>query len=120
MYDPNESSAVYLLTSDDKYAVCGMDFLPESTSLPKIFSGGDFRSPAGQRKRSTFTDMQLWDLETLRHRGTMILKVKVYIKGHESKGKPRKGTQQLVNEFHQLAAKNLNVNAVQRSIASVI
>ena len=64
MYDPNESSAVYLLTSDDKYAVCGMDFSPESTSLPQIFSGGDFRSPAGQRKRSTFTDMQLWDLET--------------------------------------------------------
>ena len=56
--DPNESSAVYLLTSDDKYAVCGMDFSPESTSLPQIFSG------AGQRKRSTFTDMQLWDLET--------------------------------------------------------
>ena len=55
--DPNESSAVYLLTSDDKYAVCGMDFSPESTSSPKIFSGGDFQSPARQRKRSTFTDM---------------------------------------------------------------
>ena len=26
----------------------------------------------------------------------------------------------LVNEFHQLAAKNLNVNGVQQSIASVI
>ena len=24
--DPNESSAVYLLTSDDKHAVCGTDF----------------------------------------------------------------------------------------------
>ena len=56
----------------------------------------------------------------LRHRRTMILKVKVYINGHESEGKPRKGTQQLVNEFHQLATKNLNVNAVQRSIARVI
>ena len=64
MYDPTKSSPVYLLTSDDKYAVCGMDFSPESTSSPKIFSGGDFQSPAGQRKRSTFTDMQLWDLET--------------------------------------------------------
>ena len=58
-------------------------------------------------------------LGDLRHRSTMILKVKVYINGHESGGKPRRGTQQLVNEFHQLAAKNLNVNAVQRSIASV-
>ena len=47
MYDPNESSAVYLLTSDDKYAVCGKDFSPESTYLPQIFSGGDVRSPAG-------------------------------------------------------------------------
>ena len=59
-------------------------------------------------------------LGDLRHRSTMILKLKVYINGHESGGKPRRGTQQLVNEFHQLAAKNLNVNAVQRSIASVI
>ena len=42
------------------------------------------------------------------------------INGHESGEKPRTGTQQLVNEFYQLAAKNLNVNAVQRSIASVI
>ena len=52
-------------------------------------------------------------LGDLRHRHTMILKVKVYINGHESRGKPRKGTQQLVNEFHRLATKNLNVNAVQ-------
>ena len=63
--DPNESSAVYLLTSDDKHAVCGTDF-SKSTSLPKIFSvvllcRGDFRSRAGQRKRSSFTDMQIWD-----------------------------------------------------------
>ena len=59
-------------------------------------------------------------LGDLRHRSTIILKFKVYINGHENGGKPRRGTQQLVNEFHQLAAKNLNVNAVQRSIASVI
>ena len=58
-------------------------------------------------------------LGDLRHRSKMILKVKVYINGHESGGKPQRGIQQLVNEFHQLAAKNLNVdglNAVQRSI----
>ena len=64
--DPNDSSAVYcLLTSDDKHAVCKTDF-PKSTSLPKIFSvvllcRRDFRSRAGQRKRSSFTDMQIWD-----------------------------------------------------------
>ena len=38
-------------------------------------------------------------LGDLRHRSTMILKVKVYINGHESGGKPRRGTQQLVNEL---------------------
>ena len=59
-------------------------------------------------------------LGDLRHRRTMILKVKVHVNGHESGGKPRKGTQRLVNEFHQLAAKNLNVNGVQQCIASVI
>ena len=59
-------------------------------------------------------------LADLLHRSTMILKVKVYINGPESGGKPWRGTQQLVNEFQQLAAKNLNVNAAQRSIASVI
>ena len=26
--DPNESSAVYLSTTDNKHAVCGTDFLP--------------------------------------------------------------------------------------------
>ena len=26
--DPNESSAVHLLTSDDKHAVCGTNFSP--------------------------------------------------------------------------------------------
>ena len=51
-------------------------------------------------------------LGDLRQRSTMILKVKVYINGHESRGKPLRGTQQLVHEFHQLAAKNLNVNAL--------
>ena len=63
---PNESSPVYLLTSDDKYTVCGMDFSPESTSSPKIFSGGDFQSPAGQRKRSLslICSCGTWRLET--------------------------------------------------------
>ena len=59
-------------------------------------------------------------LGDLRHRRTMILKVKVHVNGRESGGKPRKGTQRLVNEFHQLAAKNLNINRVQQSFARVI
>ena len=64
--DPNESSAVYLLTSDDKHAVCGTDFPQINFFTENIFSvvllcRGDFRSRAGQRKRSSFTDMQIWD-----------------------------------------------------------
>ena len=63
--DPNESSAVNLLTSDDKHAVCGTDFLPLQVnfdSLPKILAtillcGGDFPSRARQGKRSSFTDV---------------------------------------------------------------
>ena len=39
---------------------------PKSASLLKISSvvlvcGGDFRSRAGQRKRSSFTDMHIWN-----------------------------------------------------------
>ena len=54
--DPNESSAVYLLSSDDKYAVCGTNFSPNQLLCPKylatflLICGEDFRSRAGQRK----------------------------------------------------------------------
>ena len=114
MYDPNESSAVHLLTSDDKYAVCGMDFSPNQLLCRKYLVEETFDHLPGSEK----DQLSATGLGDLRRCRTMILKV--YINGHESRGKPRKGTQQLVNEFHQLAAKNLNVNAVQRSIASVI
>ena len=61
MYDPNESSAVYLLTSDDKYAVCGTNLFPNQLLCQKylptfLLSGGDFWSHAVQRKTSSFTD----------------------------------------------------------------
>ena len=114
MYDPNESSAVHLLTSDDKYAVCGMDFSLNQLLCQKYLVEETFDHLPGNEKEQ----LSAMGLGDLRHRRTMILKV--YINGHESRGKPRKGTQQVVNEFHKLAAKNLNVNAVQRSIASVI
>ena len=54
--DPNESSAVYLLSSDDKYAVCGTNFSPNQLLCWKylatflLICGEDFRSRAGQRK----------------------------------------------------------------------
>ena len=63
--DPNESSSVYLLTSDNKHAVCGMYFSPmqinffaenisEDSSMWRL---GDFRSRARQGKRSSFTNV---------------------------------------------------------------
>ena len=62
--DPNESSAVYLLTTDNKHAVCRTDFLPMQINFfaKKILAtillcGGDFRSCARQVKRSSFTDV---------------------------------------------------------------
>ena len=36
--DPNESSAVYLLTSDDEYAVCGTNFLPNQLLCRKYLA----------------------------------------------------------------------------------
>ena len=36
--DPNESSAVYLLTSDDKYAVCGTNFSPNQLLCRKFLT----------------------------------------------------------------------------------
>ena len=84
---------------------------PKSTSLPKIFSvvllcRGDFRSRAGQRKRSSFTDMQIWDepwgFQTPPYDDTQGIKD---MKTGKNRGKV-------------LAAKKLNVNALQRSIAS--
>ena len=35
---PNESSAVYLLTSDDKYAVCGTNFSPNQLLCRKYLA----------------------------------------------------------------------------------
>ena len=52
--DPNESSAVYLLTSDDKHAVCGTNFSPMQINFfAKNIS--DFQSRARQGK--SFTDV---------------------------------------------------------------
>ena len=121
--NPNESFAVYLLTSDDEYAVCGTN---KSTSALKIISkvsflcGGDFWSLARQRKRSSFTDMQIWDeplrLQALPYDDTQGISKWTW-KWAKTTERNSKTCEWI---FHQLAVKNLNVNAVQRSIASVI
>ena len=36
--DPNESCAVYLLSSDDKYAVCGTNFSPNQLLCRKYLA----------------------------------------------------------------------------------
>ena len=57
--DPNQSSAVYLLTPDDKYTDWGTNFSPNQLLCRKylpafLLCGGDLRSRAGQRKRIKF------------------------------------------------------------------
>ena len=96
--DPNESSAVYLLSSGDKYAVCGTNFSPNQLLCWKylatflLICGEDFRSRAGQRK-GWYADIG----RTLETSDTAVRYV--YINGHENGRKSRKGTQQRVNEF---------------------
>ena len=66
MYDPNESSAVYLLTSDDKYAVCGMDFSPNQLLCRKYLVEETFDHLPGNEKDQlspTFS-YGTWRLET--------------------------------------------------------
>ena len=61
--DPNERSAVYLLTFDNKHAVCRTDFSPMQINFFAenisddiiLLCVGDFRSRARQGKRSSFT-----------------------------------------------------------------
>ena len=123
--DPNENSAVYLLTSDDKYAVCGTNFSPNQLFCRKysakfLLYGGDFWSRAGRRKRSSFPDMQIydepWTLQTPPYDDTQGI-YKRTLKGAKL-AESNSTTCEWI--FQQLAAKNLNVSAVQRSIASII
>lgn len=67
--------------------------LPKRIVLPNLVCGGDFRSPAGQRKRLSFTDTQICDEPCNDTQGITDMK-----KG-ESGRKLRKGTQKHVNEF---------------------
>ena len=90
--DPNESSAIYYLTSDNKHTVCGTDFsrmqinffaknISDDSSLWRRFS---ITCQARKKINLTFRDV--------RNRHTMIFKV-------EQELKLRKGTLQCVNAF---------------------
>ena len=129
--DPNESSAVYLLTSDDEYAVCGTNFLPNQLLCRKylatkfFFVEETFDHVPGNEKDQvspicryrTIPETKLGaNLGHFRHRRTIGIYKRTW--------KQAKITERNLTTckwiFHQLAAKNLNVNAVQRSTASVI
>ena len=77
--DPNESSAVYLLTSDDEYAVCGTNFLPNQLLCRKCLATKFFLV------EETFDHVPGNEKDQVspicRYR-TMILKV--YINGHKT------------------------------------
>ena len=59
--NPNQGFAVYLLTSDDKYAVCGTDFLPNQLLCRKYFLWRRLSIMCRATKISSFIDMQIWD-----------------------------------------------------------
>ena len=54
--NPNESSAVYLLI-----LMINTLFVEQISGQINFFAENTKRSPAGQRKRFSFTDMQKWD-----------------------------------------------------------
>ena len=66
MYDPNESSAVYLLTSYDKYAVCGVDFSPNQLLCRKYLVEETFDHLPGNEKDqlSPICRYGTWRLQT--------------------------------------------------------
>ena len=93
--DPNESSAVYLLTSDDEYAVCGTNFLPNQLLCCKYLAMKFFfveetfdHVPGNEKDQVSPICRCRTNLGDFRYRRTMILKV--YINGHktgENRGK---------------------------------
>ena len=119
MYDPTKAVLyIYWLLMINTLFV---EWISRQNQLlrPKYLVEETFNHLPGNKKDqlSAICSCGTWRLEALPYSDTQSLSI---INGHESGGKPRKETQQLLNEFHQLATKNLNVNAVQQSIASVI
>ena len=113
--DPNESSAVYLLSSDDNNK-----FLAKSTSLPEIFS--DVSSHLWRRLSITCRATKRMvcryrtNLGDFRHRRMLGIYKRTWKRAKTAK----RNSTKCKWIFHQLAAKNFNVNVVQRSTASVI
>ena len=93
--DPKESSAVHLLTSDDKYAVCGTNFSPNQLLCRKYLATKFFfveetfdHVPGNEKDQVSPICRYRTNLGDFRHRRTMMLKV--YINGHktgENRGK---------------------------------
>ena len=99
---------------------------PKSTSLPKIFSvvllcGGDFRLSAGRKEKDQV--LAICRYETNEHWGFQTPPsddTKGITDMKKGKNRGKELTNWCERIFHQLAAKKLKVNALQRSIASVI
>ena len=119
MYDPTKALLyIYWLLMINTLFV---EWISRQNQLlrPKYLVEETFNHLPGNEKDqlSPICSRGTWRLETLPYDDTQSQSI---YKRTWKRGKTRKGTQQLVNEYHQRAAKNLNVNAVQRSIASVI
>ena len=98
--NPNESFAVYLLTSDDKYAVCGTDFFPNQLLCRKnsLWRRPFDHVPGNEKiKFHRYADT-LWD-EPCRLQTPPYDDTQGDVNRRENGRKLRKGTKKLVNEF---------------------
>ena len=120
--DPNKSCAKYLLTSDDKYAGFGTNFSPNQLLCRKYLAMFFFVKETFEKEKDQVSLICRYrtNLGDFRHCHTMILKVYIVYERTWKRAKIAEGNSTTCEWiFHQLAAKNLKVNSVQRSIASV-
>ena len=125
--DPNESSAVYLLTSDDEYAVCGTNFLPNQLLCRKYLATKFFfveetfdHVPGNEKDQVSLICRYRTNPETnlghFRHCRT----IGIYKRTSKWAKIAERNSTTWKWIFHQLAAKNFNINAVQQYTASII
>ena len=87
--DPNESSAVYLLTSDDEYAVCGtINFLPNQLLCCKYLFSRLYPYMFGKKKHKA-KEAGFWPISLTE---TKLRSIKLYPKKNESNNQAKKRT----------------------------
>ena len=112
--DPNESSAVYLLTSDDKHSVWGTVFPPNQLLYRKYLALFFFvEETFDHMPVNRYADMG-WTL------GIQTPPWYSRYNGHEKGRKPWKGTQEHVNEFFTIFQRNSILHRQKKKWYSIL